>query len=61
MKRTEHDKIMCTQGKGLRYNYKSWSASFTCPTCGRIVSQNLNFLGRKKLYCNGLVLTKERA
>lgn len=41
------------------YCGKGWKALFDCPACGRKTWQNLNFLGRRKLVCNGQKITKE--
>lgn len=41
------------------YVGKGWKSEFTCPTCGRKVWQHLNFLGQRKMICNGDKITKE--
>jgi hypothetical protein len=53
--RKPHDPAQMVQGRGLRYNYKSWSAGFRCPTCNRVRQANLNYLGSGgRIYCNGV-------
>jgi hypothetical protein len=50
----EHELTECVQGKGSCYHNKSYSAGFKCPTCGRVVRANLNYLGiGRRVYCNG--------
>lgn len=41
-----------------QYNGKNWSAQFKCPACGRATRQNLNFLGRRSVVCDGVKFTK---
>lgn len=44
-----------------RYSNKNWSGLFQCPTCGRRVRQNLNFLGsRNELVCDGVRSKRQR-
>jgi hypothetical protein len=54
-----HKKAQADRGKANQYNYKSWNGIFTCPICGRASSQNLNFLGRRAMMCDGVKWTKE--
>jgi hypothetical protein len=50
----EHELTECVQGKGSCYHNKSYSAGFKCPSCGRVVRANLNYLGvGRRVYCNG--------
>jgi hypothetical protein len=44
--------------KGFQYLGKSWGASFKCPACGGRTFQNLNFLGRRDMVCNGVKWAK---
>lgn len=41
------------------YCGKSWKALFRCPNCGRETWQNLNFLGSRKVLCDGKKFTKK--
>jgi hypothetical protein len=49
-----HLPAVCQRSGRPWYNYKSWSATFRCPVCGRERRQNLNFLGQRQLLCNGM-------
>jgi hypothetical protein len=49
-----HKLAKCERVKGSeRYHYKSWSMDFACPTCGRRVHQSLQYLGSRKMFCDG--------
>jgi predicted RNA-binding Zn-ribbon protein involved in translation (DUF1610 family) len=37
------------------YSNRNWSVLFRCPKCGKQKRQNTNFLGRRKMDCNGLI------
>lgn len=39
--------------------YGSWSTVYQCPCCDRRTRQNTNFLGRKKVICDGQKFYKE--
>jgi hypothetical protein len=43
-----------------QYHYKNHSAEFECPECHRKARFNLNFLGRRKVFCDGQKFTKVR-
>ena len=36
-----------------RYSYRNWSYEFECPHCGRERRYNANYLGRKRVVCDG--------
>lgn len=56
----QHTAIECVRDiQGSQYCGKSWKSRFTCPECGRKCWQNLNFLGRRRVMCNGTRFTKE--
>lgn len=50
-----HDAAECTRAGGfeLHYHGKNWSDRFVCPICGNSRRYNLNYLGRRKVYCDG--------
>ena len=51
---TLHDETECKRDNmTLQYHYKSWSVKFACPVCGRSGRFNLNFLGRRRIICDG--------
>jgi hypothetical protein len=54
-----HQKAVAVLGRGRQYNNKSYNGVYTCPVCGRASSQNLNFLGRRSMVCDGVKWTKE--
>ena len=41
-----------------RYVGNGWKSMFKCQDCGREVWQALNFLGRRKMICNGVKISK---
>jgi hypothetical protein len=43
----------------LVYVGKGYKALFLCPECGNKTWQSLNFLGQRKVYCDGLKITKK--
>ncbi len=50
----KHPLKLCTKVNGeTRYHFRNWSQKFVCPTCGRGVWKSLNFLGQRKLFCDG--------
>ena len=61
MKRVFHENIRMEMAKGTCYNNNSYTGFFKCPSCGRRVAANLNFLGTRKIFCNGLKTEKKRA
>ena len=46
---------MKREPRSEHYSNRNWSARFTCPTCGISKRQNTNFLGTKKMVCNGVI------
>lgn len=50
-----HEPAECKRQMGLhlRFATKSWSDSFKCPVCGEAKRFNLNFLGGKRVMCDG--------
>lgn len=42
------------------YVGKGWKSRFVCPTCGRATFQALNFLGTRKVVCDGRKFTKPK-
>lgn len=46
-------------GFHLQYSFKNWSDAFECPVCGKKKRYSLNFLGRKKVFCNGEKFTRK--
>lgn len=56
-----HPPIICPRGADpidTQYVYKGWKARFTCPTCRRTAWFHLNFLGQRKVVCDGAKFTK---
>ena len=41
-------------GAHLRYSYRNWSDAFQCPTCEQKRRYSLNFLGQRKVICDGV-------
>jgi hypothetical protein len=41
------------------YSLRNHSMRFECDECGRSIRQNLNYLGRKSLYCIGIKTFKQ--
>jgi hypothetical protein len=54
-----HQKAVAERGRATQYHNGSYSGVFACPTCGRACWQNLNFLGRRSMVCDGVKWTKE--
>lgn len=49
-----HAETICTEVRATtQYHGKSYSARFACPICGRHCRQNLNWLGRRHVICDG--------
>jgi hypothetical protein len=42
------------------YVGRGWKALFRCPACGRVKWQHLNFLGSRRLVCDGIKFTTEK-
>lgn len=40
--------------RSYHYHTKSYSYLFRCPSCGWEKRQNTNYLGRRKMVCNGI-------
>lgn len=54
-----HERAVCSRSnEPMRYHYKNWSAAFACPICGRLGWFNLNWLGPRKILCDGTAFTK---
>lgn len=55
MTTTKHTPTETARVKGLslRYSFRNWSDEFKCPTCGQSRRYSLNFLGQRKLICDG--------
>jgi len=47
-----------TTNRPADYHYKNWSKEFRCESCGRIGKFNLNYLGQRKIYCDGNIFIK---
>jgi len=57
----QHEAAICVRDvAGTQYVGKGYRSKFTCPVCGRSSWQHLNFLGRRKMVCNGGKFSKER-
>jgi hypothetical protein len=41
-----------------RYHYKNWSMEYGCPECGRRGWFSKNFLGQRKVVCDGVKFHK---
>jgi hypothetical protein len=41
-------------GAHLQYSYRNWSDAFQCPTCEQKRRYSLNFLGQRKVICDGV-------
>lgn len=52
---TRHPWTVCKALGGLhqRYSGKTWSDAFQCPCCGARRRYNTNFLGTRRVVCNG--------
>jgi len=50
-----HPPAVCVRMMGLelQYSFKTWSDRFKCPVCGASQRRSLNFLGSRKLVCDG--------
>lgn len=48
-----HKLIICKRTGPGHYHYKNWSSDFTCPACGKVTRHSLNFLGQRKVLCDG--------
>ena len=61
MPKTAHSMRKCHRvANSHHYHYKSWSANFRCPDCGREGRFNLNYLGnRKRVFCDGVKFHKK--
>lgn len=59
-KGTAHEPVQCNRLHGwmLRYHNKSWSDAFECPTCKTRRRFNINYLGRRRIMCDGQKFTK---
>ena len=57
--RTIHDEVVCkADPNSAHYHYKSWSKLFRCPECNRTGRFNTNYLGRRRIICDGTAFTK---
>jgi hypothetical protein len=41
-------------GAHLQYSYRNWSDAFQCPICEQKRRYSLNFLGQRKVICDGV-------
>jgi hypothetical protein len=63
--KAEHPKTKCSEtnswygGSTARPHSGHWTVELTCPLCGRIGKFLSNFLGQRKVFCNGLKFTQE--
>jgi hypothetical protein len=48
-----HIAIQCKREQHVHYSGKSYSDSFVCPICSNHRRYNLNFLGSRKVFCDG--------
>lgn len=56
---TLHTPQVCKEVSGTsRYHYKSWSFEYRCAACGRTGRFNTNYLGQRKVVCNGKRFSK---
>lgn len=39
----------------------AWQEQYTCPECGRVGKFLRNYLGQRKIFCDGIKFTKEAA
>ena len=50
---SHHPAEMKKDCRTARFHTKSWSYAFVCPDCGNKVRKNTNYLGGRKVICNG--------
>jgi len=56
---SSHEPRLCIRDiRTSQPTVKGWKSKFTCPGCGRSTWQALNFLGTRKLVCDGVKFTK---
>ena len=57
-----HDPATCQRVGGLeqRYSFRNWSDRFKCPECGNSRRFSINFLGSRKLICDGVDIKTEK-
>ena len=56
----EHEPTECPRNKAVhQFIGKGWKAQYSCPTCGRATMQALNFMGGRRLICDGAKFTKK--
>lgn len=49
-----HALVVCVRTKAwMRYSFRNWAACFGCPECGRFGWFSLNYLGQRKVICDG--------
>lgn len=48
-----HNPVLIEREKQGVYSGKGWKDKFICPECGRATYQSLNFLGARRMVCNG--------
>jgi hypothetical protein len=56
-----HPLLICVEiPSSSRYSYRNWSLAFRCPDvqCGRVGRFNLNYLGRRRVACDGTRFVK---
>jgi hypothetical protein len=51
-----HPEEVCVRGglDTVRYSGKNWSHEFRCPACGMTARQSDNFLGSRRVVCDGI-------
>ena len=55
-----HESAVCARENQVHFHGTSWSDSFKCPVCGRRGRYNLNFLGPRRVFCDGAKFTLVR-
>jgi len=56
MSPADHPLLICVEVPGSgQYSYRNWSSAFRCPDvrCGRVGRFNTNYLGRRRVACDG--------
>ena len=57
--RSIHEDVVCVElHSTAHYRYKNWSKVFRCNYCGREGRFALNFLGARKVVCDGIAFHK---
>ena len=53
-----HDSADCVRVGPQHYHYRSWSDRFECLICHRAARFNLNFLGQRRVVCDGVKFSR---